>query len=57
MPQSTLLESYLRELRDGRTIGVAETSFYGALANLLNAAGATLRPARVSAIYCGEHRL
>ncbi|MBI3946622.1 MAG: N-6 DNA methylase [Armatimonadetes bacterium] len=40
------LEAYIRELRDIRATGAAvqETSYYGALANLLNAVGATLRP-------------
>lgn len=38
------LETYLRDLRDGRAIGVAETSFYPYLATLLNAAGAGLKP-------------
>src|SRR5213080_55030 len=44
MPHSSPLETYLRELRDGRAIGVAETSFYGPLANLLNAIGGQLKP-------------
>src|SRR5258706_1647308 len=44
MPQSTPLVTYLRDLRDGRAIGVAETSFYGPLATLLNTIGATLKP-------------
>jgi hypothetical protein len=37
---------YLRELRDIRSSGanVPETSFYGPLANLLNAVGRTLKP-------------
>lgn len=40
------LENYLRELRDARATGeaVKETSFYPALSNLLNAAGASLNP-------------
>src|SRR6266545_4626604 len=44
MSHPSPLETYLRELRDGRAIGVAETSFYAPLANLLNAVGATLKP-------------
>jgi hypothetical protein len=44
MPPSTPLVTYLHELRDGRAIGVAETSFYGLLATLLNTIGATLKP-------------
>lgn len=44
MPAPNPLETYLRELRDGRAIGVAETSFYPTLANLLNTIGATLKP-------------
>lgn len=44
MPAPNPLETYLRELRDGRAIGVAETSFYPTLANLLNVIGATLKP-------------
>ena len=39
-----VLATYLRELHAGRAIGVAETSFYGPLATLLNAAGAALKP-------------
>ena len=44
--QVNLLESYLREMRGIRGSGsaVAETSYYPALANLLNRAGAGLRP-------------
>lgn len=40
------LESYLRDLRDIRATGagVAETSFYPALANLLNEVGKSLKP-------------
>ena len=40
------LENYLRELRDIRSsgAGVKETSYYGALANLLNEVGKTLKP-------------
>ena len=40
------LATYLRELRDIRSSGanVPETSFYGALANLLNDIGRTLKP-------------
>jgi hypothetical protein len=40
------LETYLRELHDIRATGagVKETSFYPALANLLNAVGQTLKP-------------
>src|SRR2546427_7074345 len=40
------LETYLEELRAIRSSGAAvkETSGYGALANLLNAAGSTLKP-------------
>src|SRR5579863_5576554 len=40
------LEDYLRELRDIRRTGsaVPETSYYAALAALLDAAGATLKP-------------
>src|SRR5690606_21265234 len=41
---STPLAAYLQELRNGRAVGVAETSFYGALATLLNAVGKTLKP-------------
>src|SRR5262245_8947906 len=44
MPPPNPPEIYLRELRDGRAIGVAETSFYGPLANLLNTVGSTLKP-------------
>ncbi|HZH32585.1 MAG TPA: type ISP restriction/modification enzyme [Pyrinomonadaceae bacterium] len=40
----TALETYLRELRDSRHAAVTETSFYGALANLFNEAGKTLKP-------------
>lgn len=39
-----LLETYLRELRANRSFGTAETSHYGALANLLNAIGKDLKP-------------
>lgn len=41
-----LLTQYLSELRDIRNsgAGVAETSYYGALANLFNAVGNTLKP-------------
>ncbi len=41
------LEHYLRELAMIHASGAAvpETSYYGPLANLLNAVGATLRPA------------
>ena len=44
--QVNLLESYLREMRGIRGSGsaVAEASYYTALANLLNRAGAGLRP-------------
>lgn len=40
------VEIYLRELRDIRATGatVQETSYYNALANLLNAIGSTLKP-------------
>ena len=40
------LETYIRELRDIRASGtaVAETSYYGPLANLLNEVGKTLKP-------------
>lgn len=40
------LTTYLRELRDIRSCGanVPETSFYGPLANLLNAVGRTRKP-------------
>jgi hypothetical protein len=38
------IDAYLHALREGRALGVAETSFYGPLAALLNAAGATLKP-------------
>jgi hypothetical protein len=38
------VEKYLRTLRSNRSAGVAETSNYGALAELLDAAGAQLRP-------------
>lgn len=38
------VETYLRALRDNRSAGVAETSNYAALAALLNAAGAQLKP-------------
>jgi hypothetical protein len=44
MPPSTPLVTYLRDLREGRAISVAETSFYGPLATLLNTIGATLKP-------------
>lgn len=39
-------EIYIRELRDIRATGagVKETSYYNALANLLNTIGATLQP-------------
>ncbi len=41
-----LLETYLRELNQTHSTGLAvkETSYYGALANLLNGVGATLKP-------------
>jgi hypothetical protein len=39
-----MLGSYLRELRGIRPSGVKETAFYPALSNLLNAAGASLKP-------------
>ncbi len=41
-----LLETYLRELREIRSSGsaVRETSYYPALANLLNRVGTTLKP-------------
>lgn len=40
------LENYLRELRDihASGAGVKETSYYGALSNLLNEVGKTLKP-------------
>lgn len=40
------LETYLRELQDIRSSGAAvkETSYYGALANLFNEIGKTLKP-------------
>ncbi len=38
------LETYLHDLRDSHSAGVAETSHYGALANLLNEAGKSLKP-------------
>ncbi len=38
------LETYLHELRESRSAGVAETSYYGILANLLNEAGKSLKP-------------
>ena len=40
------LETYIRELRDIRASGaaVAETSYYGPLATLLNEVGKTLKP-------------
>src|SRR5215210_4028213 len=40
------LEIYIRELRDIRSSGeaVAETSYYGALASLLNEVGKALKP-------------
>ncbi|MFP5265461.1 MAG: type ISP restriction/modification enzyme [Blastocatellia bacterium] len=40
------VEAYIRELRDIRSSGeaVAETSYYGALATLLNEVGKTLKP-------------
>ena len=43
---SNVLETYLGELRDIRASGAAvkETSGYGALANLFNAIGHTLKP-------------
>ncbi|HLL71749.1 MAG TPA: N-6 DNA methylase, partial [Pyrinomonadaceae bacterium] len=40
----TLLETYLKELRDSRAAAVNETSYYGALANLFNETGKTLKP-------------
>jgi hypothetical protein len=41
-----LLEEYLRDLRDVRRSGsaVSETSYYRALAKLLDSVGATLKP-------------
>lgn len=39
-----LLETYLNELRANRSFGTAETSHYGALANLLNVIGKDLKP-------------
>lgn len=41
-----LLETYIRELHDIRSSGAAveETSYYGALANLFNEIGKTLKP-------------
>jgi hypothetical protein len=41
---STPLATYLQDLRNGRAVGVAETSFYGSLATLLNTVGKTLKP-------------
>jgi hypothetical protein len=38
------LETYLKDLRDNRGAGVAETSGYPALSNLLNEIGKTLKP-------------
>ena len=38
------LETYLHELRESHSSGVAETSYYGILANLLNEAGRALKP-------------
>ena len=48
----SLLEEYLRELRDIRSsgAGVPETSYYTPLANLLNEVGKPLKP-RVRAIF------
>ncbi|HEV2882427.1 MAG TPA: hypothetical protein VGX24_14200 [Pyrinomonadaceae bacterium] len=40
----TTLETYLRELRDSQHAAVRETSYYGALANLFNEIGKTLKP-------------
>lgn len=51
------VETYLRSLHEDRASGeaVAETSGYGALQNLLNAAGAGLRP-RVRAVINIKNR-
>ncbi|HEV7904622.1 MAG TPA: hypothetical protein VGO96_12335, partial [Pyrinomonadaceae bacterium] len=40
----TLLETYIKELRDSQHAAVKETSYYGALANLFNEIGRTLKP-------------
>lgn len=46
------LEEYLRELREIRSSGaVPETSYYPALANLLNAVGGTVKPK----VRCIQH--
>jgi len=51
------VEAYLRDLRNIRSSGAAvpETSYYGALANLLNAIGKTLKP-RVNCIINIQNR-
>jgi hypothetical protein len=40
----TSLETYIKELRETRHAAVNETSYYGALANLINDIGNTLKP-------------
>jgi hypothetical protein len=40
----TSLETYLQEMRHTRHAAVKETSYYGALANLFNEVGKTLKP-------------
>src|SRR5438105_2870183 len=57
MPDKTHpLETYLRELRDihNSGAGVAETSYYGPLASLLNAAGIALKPRVLAIINIGN---
>ena len=40
----TSLETYLQEMRHARHAAVKETSYYGALSNLFNEVGKTLKP-------------
>lgn len=40
----TSLEAYLKQMRQERPAAVRETSYYGALANLCNSVGETLKP-------------
>ena len=40
----TSLETYLQEMRQARPVAVNETSYYGALSNLFNEVGKTLKP-------------
>ncbi|MFL6331805.1 MAG: hypothetical protein ACJ754_00515 [Pyrinomonadaceae bacterium] len=40
----TSLETYLKQMRQERPVAVRKTSYYGALANLCNAVGETLKP-------------